>query len=940
MQKGNMLFKRAMLAFMPLVIAFSLLALPQTTHAATFDPDFGTNGVVTVTTTTETNPFFFAVGGMIVQPDNKIVIAYLVNDLPSLTRLNADGTPDTSFGVNGVFTYDAGPDFTGSFSAVTLSGTSIVAAGQLVDTENEETSALIVRVTDAGVLDTTFNNTGAVTRGMDAAGSYTTVLVAANGSITTFGRDGREWIGARHNADGTPDTGFGTNGLIRFDPAPSAFGINSIRAMAFDTQSSKFYVLGEIVDVAFSSLYAVARFNADGTLDNTFGTNGIFQEKFVASSFNVPAGMHVLPNGRILIAGHYGNVASAIVRLTPAGARDTSFGTGGVVQIEEATFPQIMGDFMVDAGGKLVAVSYAYGAAEQFTIVYRRNANGTPDTSFGNGGQITIKIDDAQTRLSHLRADSAGRYVLTGGVRPDSAWNIVAARLFGPASQLPTAPVLVSPADSVLIVGELPVFSWNTNPASEQVTVYRLTVLDNANVVLRNRNVPAADCTDICEVDAADLGIDFRSGTYRWRVQARNVVGNRNSATRTFTLNIPGTPVLVSPVGQDVPAVAIFRWEVVGAANAYRLEVFNPQNVNAYRSPWLDASALGCTDPGDTCAFEVADGLPNGSYTWRVAARNNALFPGVIARTTRANFRVFYPFLPVLSEPIEDAVVTDTPTPELAWSDTLNSEFVQYRVIVQRPNGTPIYRSSWQAREDVCIADECRYLPTQPLPNGSFRWAVQVRDLTLTAQYVKRTGFATFSLTFPTVPTPISPINGEQVTAPAPQVVFNESVNATQYRIQVRNAVTRAVVFNSGWGDADCNAGLCEFTLLNAIPNGAYQWRVSARNNALAPNISNTPWQDFTVRSPGAPGNLSGSITDTVTWDAADSATEYRVQIQRASNNNQVYTSGWITCTDPTCEHTVDTTLAPREYRWRVQARNVNGVRNAPWVTETVNGGN
>lgn len=248
------------------------------------------------------------------------------------------------------------------------------------------------------------------------------------------------------------------------------------------------------------------------------------------------------------------------------------------------------------------------------------------------------------------------------------------------------------------------------------------------------------------------------------------------------------------------------------------------------------------------------------------------------------------------------------------------------------------YTSDWLNKMTAqCDLDsDCAFTLTSPLPNGAYNWFVQVRDTIEGETYQKRTpDFANFKLRFPDRAMLQSPIN-TVMTSPTPFFTWGEVTNATEYRVVVRDVATRQAVYNSGWQGVICIGGICEMMSTQSLPNGDYEWRVATRNIAESPSIVWSTWKHFTVKSPGEAFNLAGDITNMVTWEAANSATEYRVQIQRIPANRAVYTSDWLTCIDLTCTHTPGVALASRNYRWRVQARNANGISNSAWVTQSV----
>src|SRR5215831_2778479 len=152
-------------------------------------------------------------------------------------------------------------------------------------------------------LDPTFGIGGKVTTDFGGNSAARTVAVQANGQILTAGVAGLNGVAnfalARYNSDGTLDTSFGTAGIVTtpFD-FPGNFDIVFTVVRQPD---GKFLAVGSTVGNPFAN-FALARFNADGTLDASFGTGGIVTTGFGVSAEATSA--VVQADGKIVAAGY------------------------------------------------------------------------------------------------------------------------------------------------------------------------------------------------------------------------------------------------------------------------------------------------------------------------------------------------------------------------------------------------------------------------------------------------------------------------------------------------------------------------------------------------------------------------------------------------------------------------------------------------------------
>src|SRR4029450_7595452 len=162
------------------------------------------------------------------------------------------------------------------------------------------------------------------------------VAILADGKITAGGfaanRPFANFALARYNTDGTLDNSFGTGGKVTTDPG----GVSG-QAYSLAVQPDGKIVLAGYANVNGGESFMLARYNTNGTLDQNFGTRGIVTPRFALAgqgfSFAFAFSVAIQPDGRIVAAGqHYFNGVShsALARYNSNGTLDASFGTGGI----------------------------------------------------------------------------------------------------------------------------------------------------------------------------------------------------------------------------------------------------------------------------------------------------------------------------------------------------------------------------------------------------------------------------------------------------------------------------------------------------------------------------------------------------------------------------------------------------------------------------------
>lgn len=217
------------------------------------------------------------VRGIVVQPDGKIMIvgygyqSYANNDIV-VVRLNTDGWTDNSFGTNGKVVID----YTGSYDnayacALQADGKILVAGSRYVGGKDV---LYVLRLTTAGVPDSTFGVSGAVTTPLTSEATATSLVVQSDGKIVVGGHTGssgsNNFVLARYNQGGSLDSSFGFDGIVTTD---FGFGDDAIQGLVL-LPDGRFIAGGWMTSASGDHDMAAACYTATGDLDASFGTGG------------------------------------------------------------------------------------------------------------------------------------------------------------------------------------------------------------------------------------------------------------------------------------------------------------------------------------------------------------------------------------------------------------------------------------------------------------------------------------------------------------------------------------------------------------------------------------------------------------------------------------------------------------------------------------------
>ncbi|HSD13406.1 MAG TPA: hypothetical protein VLB74_02020 [Flavobacterium sp.] len=357
---------------------------------------------------------------------------YLFFSLLFLTAeamLAQDGTLDATFNGNGR-ALAAFNVFDSAVHSMVLQQDGKIIAGGTVSNHGVFSQFALARFNSNGTLDPTFGTAGLVIGDFSIAKiSLNTTLLQSSGKIVTGGiayndYEDSQFVLTRFNNDGSFDNSFGTAGLV----LRNFLNIKSLVAQP----DEKIVVAGFSIATADRD-FVLLRFNPDGSVDNSFGTNGEVVTTIGAKDFANDITLQT--DGKIVLAGAVKNAGGdyytdfAIVRYFDDGNIDTSFGTNGVVvididEMDEANSVKVQSDGKIVISGWSSSIS---GDTATFQVI-RLLPNGSIDVSFGGSGIFSSPIlFSSHEQLIQVQSDA--KILIVGAVATTSAYDVAMIRL-------------------------------------------------------------------------------------------------------------------------------------------------------------------------------------------------------------------------------------------------------------------------------------------------------------------------------------------------------------------------------------------------------------------------------------------------------------------------------------------------------------------------------
>jgi uncharacterized delta-60 repeat protein len=414
-----------------LIVAVVGVAIPLVARAAAgdLDPSFGSGGKVF----TDFGSTRDSAGRTVaIQRDGKIVVAGFSQPRDSdeedfaLARYNRDGSLDQSFGSGGKVLTDFGAGSIQQAHALAIQPDGrIIAAGWSLESGSFDFA--LARYNRDGSLDQSFGSGGKVLTDIGPfGGTAQAVAIEPDGKIVAAGDNFGGFALVRYNPDGDLDSTFGAGGEVFTD-----LGFGSRASSVAIEPNGKIVAAGQGItgggcfpDTACFD-FGLARYNRDGSLDESFGSSGKVFTDF-GQSFDQALDMTIAPRGKIIAAGESDAAGSddfALARYNRDGSLDQSFGSGGKVLTDFASGSYDQASALARMpDGKLVAVGIGGFPLEtgNFDGAFARyNRDGSLDGRFGSNGKVLIDVGFGADDVFDAAIDHAGRIVAVGDERGD-----------------------------------------------------------------------------------------------------------------------------------------------------------------------------------------------------------------------------------------------------------------------------------------------------------------------------------------------------------------------------------------------------------------------------------------------------------------------------------------------------------------------------------------
>jgi uncharacterized delta-60 repeat protein len=400
------------------------LALFQTD--GTLDPNFGTQGVVitsfNATNDTVARAIALEPNGQIVLAG---YVTSGTTEF-ALARYNANGTLDSNFGTNGLVTTPVDDTSFATSVAIDASG-NIVVAGGAGKASSSQSSFALARYTSDGVLDPSFGTQGIVETnlGPSDAGAQGLALQPTDGKIVVVGHTSTSggnfhFAVLRYNTDGTLDTSFNGTGevLDNFPGEYAGFQGDDARAVAIQADG-KIVATGGFAGQGLQGNVALARYNSDGSPDTSF--NGTGKTSLIVGNGDAGDGLTLQGNGKIIVTGSKGVPGGSpmlTIRYNADGSLDTGFGTNGVVttKLSSDGNDEAHGALQVVPNGTIVVAGSADSGSDSNFALIRYLGDPPIDPTGMGGGAAAPQVPFAGTFASFTAADAnltAGQFTAT-----------------------------------------------------------------------------------------------------------------------------------------------------------------------------------------------------------------------------------------------------------------------------------------------------------------------------------------------------------------------------------------------------------------------------------------------------------------------------------------------------------------------------------------------
>ncbi len=344
-----------------------------------YNNNFGENGHVITNFKNDLPTYLFSAAA---QPDGKIIIGGY-----PITRVLADGTPDSSFNGNGTFSL---PGYQDAPESVVLQQDGRIVAmyyGSGYD-------IVFLRLNANGTVDSSYGTDGIVTISMDGEEiSGTGCVIQPDDKIVFTGQRGsyndNHLIVGRLLPSGSLDNSFNGSGIATVEDNPGTQWYAGAVALQ---STGKIIFAGSYTEEGGAPVIKIFGYNANGSRDNTFNGSGSFEYAVPGSGGESISGICIQPDNKILLTGA-SNGALLVIKLTTSGQADSSFNTTGIYTDDSYS---VGNNIFLRPGGKILiagnTVTFTETGGEWDYGITQLNEDGSIDITFAEGGTKVLSV--------------------------------------------------------------------------------------------------------------------------------------------------------------------------------------------------------------------------------------------------------------------------------------------------------------------------------------------------------------------------------------------------------------------------------------------------------------------------------------------------------------------------------------------------------------------
>lgn len=346
----------------------------------------------------------------------RLFLSLLFITLIQLT-LAQSGTLDNTFSGDGKLTTSFGFEFDLAYSVAIQPDGKIVAVGY---TDSDTRNIALARYNTDGTLDNSFSNDGKqITDFSSGSDEAYAVALQTDGKIVVAGRSSGDGTYsdialARYNTNGTLDNSFSDDGKVLTD---FSFGPDDAYAVAIQPDGK--IVVAGTTNGDNDLDFVIVQYNTDGTLDLGFGEDGKRTTDF-GSTIDVAFALLIQPDGNIVVVGtswgvNAENPVFALARYLPDGAPDNSFSDDGKQTTDFIDgFEQAYSVALAPDGKIVLAGSISIVGINGDFAIARYNTDGTLDISFSDDGLLTTDFNSNDDLAAGVKIDAEGKIIVAG----------------------------------------------------------------------------------------------------------------------------------------------------------------------------------------------------------------------------------------------------------------------------------------------------------------------------------------------------------------------------------------------------------------------------------------------------------------------------------------------------------------------------------------------